>query len=147
MLELLNRESGVGSDGVIVGTPRASFEEEMETKITFAGGRISLGTFNHENMHQWWGDNVAASLTRYTYLKEGMANLGERLNTARTAATNAGGYGFPAGDAAFDASLVNGGRGLVGMRERVALLGGQLDVTSDPAQGTRVSATVPVRGV
>ena len=47
------------SDGVIIGTPAASFEEEMETKITFAGGRISLGTFHHENMHQWWGDNVA----------------------------------------------------------------------------------------
>ena len=26
------------SDGVIIGTPAASFEEEMETKITFAGG-------------------------------------------------------------------------------------------------------------
>ena len=72
-----------------------------------AGGRISLGTFNHENMHQWWGDNVAASLTRYTFLKEGMATLGEDLNTARTAATNAGGYGTPAGNAAFDASMVS----------------------------------------
>ncbi len=95
------------TDGVIIGTPAASFEEEMETKITFAGGRISLGTFNHENMHQWWGDNVAASLTRYTFLKEGMATLGEYLNTARTAATAAGGYGTPAGNAAFDASMVS----------------------------------------
>ncbi len=94
------------SDGVIVGTPAASFEEEMETKITFAGGRVSsLGTLNHENMHQWWGDNVAASLSRFTFLKEGMANLSEKLNTARTAATTAGGYGTPAGNAAFDASL------------------------------------------
>ena len=58
-------------------------------------------------MHQWWGDNVAASLTRFTFLKEGMANLGEKLNTARTAATNAGGFGTPAGNAAFDASLVS----------------------------------------
>jgi hypothetical protein len=95
------------SDGVIIGTPAASFEEEMETKITFAGGRISLGTFNHENMHQWWGDNVAASLTRFTFLKEGMATLGSSLATARTAATNAGGLGTPAGDAAFDQSLID----------------------------------------
>ena len=98
------------SDGVIVGTPAASFEEEMETKITFAGGSrpnrpISVGTLYHENMHQWWGDNVAASLSRYTFLKEGMANFSEKLNTARTAATSAGGYGTPAGNAAFDASL------------------------------------------
>src|SRR6185437_7543608 len=28
------------SDGVVVGTPPASFEEEMQTMITFAGGRI-----------------------------------------------------------------------------------------------------------
>ena len=28
------------SAGVLVGVPSASFEEEMETMITFAGGRI-----------------------------------------------------------------------------------------------------------
>jgi hypothetical protein len=94
------------SDGVIIGTPEASFEEEMETKITFAGGSIGLDTLHHENMHQWWGDNVSVSLTRFTFLKEGMANLGERLHDAGTAATAAGGYGTPQGDAAFDAALV-----------------------------------------
>jgi hypothetical protein len=26
------------SDGIIIGTPEASFEEEMQTMITFAGG-------------------------------------------------------------------------------------------------------------
>jgi two-component system, NarL family, sensor histidine kinase DevS len=46
----------------------------------------------------------------------------------------------------FDPNLVDGGRGLVGMRERVALLGGQLEVTSQPEQGTKITATVPVRG-
>src|SRR5262249_21302530 len=45
--------------GVVVGIPPASFEEEMQTKITFAGGTIggnngtSIGTLAHENMHQW----------------------------------------------------------------------------------------------
>ena len=46
------------SDGVIVGTPSASFEEEMQTMITFAGGLIDTDILYHENMHQWWGDNV-----------------------------------------------------------------------------------------
>lgn len=46
----------------------------------------------------------------------------------------------------FDPSLVDGGRGLVGMRERVALLGGKLEVTSAP-EGTTITATVPIRGV
>jgi len=36
------------------------------------------------------------------------------------------------------------GWGLAGMRERVALLGGTLSVTSRPGHGTRVSATIPV---
>ena len=35
------------------------------------------------------------------------------------------------------------GFGIVGMLERVALLGGRLDLVSDPGQGTRVEVTVP----
>jgi len=77
------------TDGVVVGTPSASFEEEMQGKITFAGGQIggttgtSLGTFNHENMHQWFGDNVAEGAFNLTFWKEGFATLGEYLTTAR----------------------------------------------------------------
>ena len=41
---------------------------------------------------------------------------------------------------------VNEGRGLVGMRERVALMGGEIAVTSEPAGGTEVVATLPVTG-
>jgi len=58
-------------------------------------------------MHQWWGDNVAESLFRFTFLKEGMAQMAQALFTARTAAAGAGGLGTAAGDAAFNASLVS----------------------------------------
>jgi aminopeptidase N len=95
------------TNGVVIGVPSASFEEEMQTKITFAGGTISLGTFNHENMHQWFGDNVSEASYNLTFWKEGWATIGEYLNTARTAATAAGGLDTPAGDAAFNTSLVN----------------------------------------
>jgi hypothetical protein len=101
------------TNGVIVGLPPASFEEEMQTKITFAGGQIggssgtSLGTLAHENMHQWFGDNVSEAAFNLTFWKEGWATVGEYLNTANTAATNAGGLGTPAGNAAFDTSLIN----------------------------------------
>lgn len=44
----------------------------------------------------------------------------------------------------FDTGAASGGRGLIGMKERVALLGGRLEVRSEPAEGTTVVATVPV---
>jgi hypothetical protein len=93
------------TDGVLVGVPSASFEEEMQTMITFAGGRIDLDTFNHENMHQWWGDNVSEGSFDLTFFKEGMATLGEYLFHARRARAAAGGRHTAAGRSAFQRSL------------------------------------------
>ena len=45
----------------------------------------------------------------------------------------------------FDPDSVAAGRGLVGMRERIELLGGTIDVHSASAGGTRISARVPVQ--
>jgi hypothetical protein len=95
------------SAGILIGTPPASFEEEMETMITFAGGTIDLDTLNHENMHQWWGDNVTEANYNLTFYKEGLATLGEYLFHARTAETAKGGPGKAAGRAAFSRSLVH----------------------------------------
>jgi len=78
----------------------------MQTKITFQNSSISLGTFHHENMHQWWGDNVSEDAYQRTFFKEGYANMSQDLNSAWTLAKAAGGLGTPAGDAAFEASLV-----------------------------------------
>ena len=36
------------------------------------------------------------------------------------------------------------GLGLLGMRERLALLGGQLEIESEPGSGTRIIATAPL---
>jgi len=46
----------------------------------------------------------------------------------------------------FDATAVVEGRGLIGMRERVALLGGEIDVRSEPAGGTAMVVTLPLSG-
>jgi aminopeptidase N len=94
------------SDGVIIGTPQASFEEEMETMITFSGGVINTDTLYHENMHQWWGDNVTEGGYAMTFYKEGLATLAEYLYAARQAETAAGGPYSAKGQAAFQASLV-----------------------------------------
>jgi hypothetical protein len=95
------------TDGVLVGRPSASFEEEMQTMITFAGGQIGLDTFHHENMHQWWGDNVSEASFDLTFFKEGMATVGEYLFAAHRAEKAAGGPGTAAGRAAFQQSLVH----------------------------------------
>lgn len=44
----------------------------------------------------------------------------------------------------FDPATANGGFGLVGMRERVELAGGELRIDSRPGRGATVSATIPI---
>ena len=95
------------SDGVVVGRPSASFEEEMQTMITFAGGEIDTDTLYHENMHQWWGDHVTEANYNLTFFKEGLATFAEFLFAARTAEDAAGGPGTQAGRRAFQHSLVS----------------------------------------
>jgi Peptidase family M1 domain len=95
------------SDGIIIGTPQAGFDEEMETMIAFAGGTIDTDTLYHENMHQWWGDNVTEGGYRLTFFKEGLATLAEFFYHARLAENAAGGPSTAKGRAAFEASLVS----------------------------------------
>ena len=90
------------TDGVVIGVPNAGFEEEMQTKITFANATIDLQTLHHENMHQWWGDNVSEANYNLTFFKEGLATLGEFFFIAGNARAAAGGT-----NAAFEQSLVD----------------------------------------
>ncbi len=61
------------SDGAIVGFPAVAFEEEMQTMISFNDGTVELPVLWHENMHQWWGDNVSEASYEMTFFKEGLA--------------------------------------------------------------------------
>jgi signal transduction histidine kinase len=48
----------------------------------------------------------------------------------------------------FDPSSVRDDRhGIVGMRERVEMLGGSLETESAPGEGTRLDVTVPLEGL
>jgi signal transduction histidine kinase len=44
----------------------------------------------------------------------------------------------------FDAASPTAGRGLTGMRERIELLGGEIEVESAPGDGTRIDARIPL---
>ena len=52
------------SDGVVIGTPPASFEEEMQTMITFAGGFDQHRCPVPRDMHQWWVTTSPRAATR-----------------------------------------------------------------------------------
>src|ERR1044072_1372367 len=45
----------------------------------------------------------------------------------------------------FDPGSAAAGRGLVGMRERIELLGGEIEVRSEPESGTQIAAQLPVQ--
>jgi signal transduction histidine kinase len=45
----------------------------------------------------------------------------------------------------FDTDSVDAGRGLTGMRERIELFGGEIEIRSAPGDGTRVSAQMPIQ--
>jgi signal transduction histidine kinase len=47
--------------------------------------------------------------------------------------------------AGFDPTAPGSGRGLVGMRERVEMLGGTIEVDSRPGAGTTITSTLPLR--
>lgn len=47
--------------------------------------------------------------------------------------------------AGFDRDAITSGRGLTGMRERIELLGGEIEVASEPGKGTEITARVPLR--
>lgn len=46
----------------------------------------------------------------------------------------------------FDPSAAATGRGLTGMRERIELFGGSIEVSSELGKGTEIAATVPLQG-
>jgi hypothetical protein len=94
------------SDGVVIGLPQADFEEEMQTMITFPSGSVDLGTLYHENMHQWWGDNVSEAGYQLTFFKEGLATVGEDLQ-AEAPAPAGGGPPGPGAQAALNPVLIH----------------------------------------
>jgi aminopeptidase N len=95
------------SDGIVIGTPPVnSGQEEMQTMIAFNGGTINLPTLYHENLHQWWDDNVTESGYSMTFFKEGFGQLAQYLLQARNAETAAGGPYSRRGEAAFNRVLI-----------------------------------------
>ncbi|MDX1531425.1 MAG: ATP-binding protein [Rhodothermales bacterium] len=89
----------------------------------------------------------------YQVVRELLFNVAKHAETgrARVVAERADGHARLVVEdegAGFDPAAVEepgaGGLGLAGLRERVELVGGRLEVASAPGEGTRVTITVPV---
>ena len=96
------------SDGIVIGTPDARVRRGngVDDRLRRRGSASTPGGLYHENMHQWWGDNVSEGDYRTTFYKEGMATLGEFLYQARLAENKAGGPTRRPGRPRSSASLV-----------------------------------------
>jgi signal transduction histidine kinase len=93
----------------------------------------------------------AASITLYRLVQESLTNVAKYADAHEVdirmtcsgdrivATVRDDGKGFEAG------RVRGSAQGLVGMRYRVQARGGQLEVSSSPGRGTRISATMPLR--
>jgi signal transduction histidine kinase len=83
-------------------------------------------------------------------VQEALTNIAKHANTGRAHTRITEGDGKVSVEivdegAGFDPTEVTRGFGLLGMRERVELVGGRLEIDSQPGAGTRVTATLPAR--
>jgi signal transduction histidine kinase len=101
------------------------------------------------------GPEVETAL--YRIVQEGLTNVARHAHAARVsiglkrngstvqATIEDDGRGFNV-DEELNRKRAEYGAGLVGIRERVTLLGGEFDIQSQPGQGTRLSIVIPWEG-
>lgn len=87
------------------------------------------------------------NVSRHAKATSALVSISSRDGSIRVAVTDDG-QGLPAGGAPRGprGDGLQGGFGLSGMRERAELVGGELELTPAPGQGTTVRLTVPLAG-
>jgi signal transduction histidine kinase len=86
----------------------------------------------------------------YRLVQEALTNVVKHANASHVSVAATEGDGAirivvrDDGDG-FDPEASTAGRGLTGMRERIELLGGEIEVSSKPGDGTEVAACVPLQ--
>jgi signal transduction histidine kinase len=113
------------------------FEVELELNLDYESGRAQTRL-----------DPEIAS-TLYRLVQEAMTNAGKHADAQHVEVSIVQSDGTVVASVSddgkgFNPDNVGSGFGLVGMRERLSLVGGNLDLTSAPGAGTTVTARVPV---
>jgi signal transduction histidine kinase len=86
----------------------------------------------------------------YRFVQEALTNVVKHASASRvsvTAKQDGAEICISVSDdgAGFETDSPTAGRGLTGMRERIELLGGEIEVASEPGKGTEITARVPLR--
>ena len=131
--------------------PDLSHVENLAAQVTHAGVPVNVTV---EGTPAALPPSV--DLTAYRIVQEALTNVLKHAGPARASVTirhapdcleldiTDDGQGVPV-DAGIDSDRV-GGRGLIGMRERVAVFGGELTAGRLPGGGFRVHARLPLKG-
>jgi signal transduction histidine kinase len=121
LLERYTRQTGIAVEFVHAGVEGERFRPQVEV----AGYRII--------------QEALTNVARHAAVRQASVTVEASDGTLQVLIEDEG--------AGFDVSAVRAGAGLGGMRERVTILAGELEIVSAPGSGTRVSAQLPLDAV
>jgi signal transduction histidine kinase len=133
--------------------PAVLDELGLEPAIETLASRVAVieGIAVHPDLART-GPRLAPEIesTLYRLVQESLTNVGKHSRADNAWVTLRDGDGVVTVEVrddggGFDPGAPGGGFGLTGMRERAALAGGTIEISSEPGGGTRVVATVPAR--
>jgi len=134
-----------GDEAVLVPQPGAGQVPSLVERVRAAGLNVELSVTGAHYLPP--GVDLAA----YRVVQEALTNVIKHAGTARAAVV----LEYRPGDLlitvtddgrAVPGSAGSGGRGLIGLRERIGLYGGELDAGPRPGGGWRVRARIPLEG-
>ncbi len=138
-------EAPAGDDAVLVPQPDVGQVRSLVERVRAAGLPVEL------TITGWRALPPGVDLTAYRVVQEALTNVIKHANQARTVVRIEYRPGELLIDVADDgrpadapAHAGTGGRGLIGLRERIALYGGDLDAGPRPGGGWRVQARIPL---
>jgi len=128
-------------------------ENGLEETIRSLTGSMELGChlnveLNFTDRLPSWSETVEFNI--YRIIQESLANIIKHASATRVkllfhrTASNLFVFYITDNGRGFDFNTVSAGIGLTSMRERAAMIGGRLDIYSNPGAGTSVTLEVPI---
>jgi signal transduction histidine kinase len=149
LLGLLAPSGGSGGDPVLVPQPGLGQVGSLVDRVRAAGLPVELMVTGARPLPPGVG------LAAYRVVQEALTNVLKHAGQARTAVSieyrprelliTVSDEGAPRDQGAYPAAA--GGRGLIGLRERIAVYQGELDAGPRPGGGWRVVARIPLDAV